>query len=69
VKKIFQGNDVLTEEEKKDENNEIKGNTNLIDITYGRSVETVIYMDSGQLILSSVDTKKVIEKVNKGRRL
>lgn len=69
VKKIFQGNDVLTEEEKKDDNNEVKGNTSLIDITYGRSVETVIYMDSGQLILSSVDTKKVIEKVNKGRRL
>ncbi|HOO74751.1 MAG TPA: DUF370 domain-containing protein [Tepiditoga sp.] len=64
VKKIFQGNDVIGQME----NDETKGTTNLIDITYGKSVETIIYMDSGHLILSAVDVGKVIEKVKKGRR-
>ena len=67
IKKIFQGNDVLTEEEHRNDDDHIKGRTSLIDITYGRSVETVIYMDSGQIILTSVDTQKVIDKIRHSR--
>ena len=46
IKKIYQGYDVI-EEKEKDSENKNKGTTDLIDITYGRSVETLIYMDSG----------------------
>ncbi len=66
IKKIYQGYDVI-EEKEKDSENKNKGTTDLIDITYGRSVETLIYMDSGHLILTSLNSSKVIEKVKKGK--
>jgi hypothetical protein len=79
MKKMFQGDDVLSEgerreradassqEEKLDEEF-VKGSTSLIDITYGKSVETIIFMDSGHLILTCVEAKKIIDKVKKSRR-
>lgn len=67
IKKIYQGYDVIEEDNSKKQEPKVKGTTNLVDITYGRSVETVIFMDSGQLILTSLDSKKIIEKVKKGK--
>lgn len=64
IKKIFQENDVLSQHEKKP----IKGGIKLIDITYGKSVKTVIFMDSGHMVLTSINANKIIDKVKKGRR-
>ncbi|PNR93712.1 DUF370 domain-containing protein [Petrotoga sp. 9PWA.NaAc.5.4] len=69
IKKIYQGIDIITQAEE-EESGEIfiKGSTSLIDATYGKGVKTVIYMDSGQIILTPLATDKVLEKVRKGRR-
>lgn len=67
IKKIYQGIDVITQYEN-DDDGTIKGSTSLIDATYGKGVKTVIYMDSGQIVLTPLTADKVIEKVRKGRR-
>jgi len=67
IKKIYQGIDVITQSEDEGEES-IKGSTSLIDATYGKGVKTVIYMDSGQIILTPLTADKIVEKVRKGRR-
>lgn len=69
IKKIYQGIDIITQAEEEESGEAaIKGSTSLIDATYGKGVKTVIYMDSGQIILTPLPTDKVLEKVRKGRR-
>ncbi|RAO99630.1 hypothetical protein PW5551_02375 [Petrotoga sp. 9PW.55.5.1] len=71
IKKIYQGIDVISELENEgtvNSQNHIKGSLNLIDASYGKAVKSVIYMDSGQIILTPLEPKKIIEKIKKGRR-
>jgi len=72
IKKIYQGIDVITqfEDEKELESSPppLNASVSLIDASYGKAVKSIIYMDSGQIVLSILESKKIIEKIKKGRR-
>ncbi|PNR96538.1 DUF370 domain-containing protein [Petrotoga olearia] len=72
IKKIYQGIDVLTqfENEAELENSPppLNASVSLIDASYGKAVKSIIYMDSGQIVLTALESKKIIEKIKKGRR-
>ncbi|KUK82838.1 MULTISPECIES: extracellular matrix/biofilm biosynthesis regulator RemA family protein [Petrotoga] len=72
IKKIYQGIDVLTqfENETELENSPppLNATVSLIDASYGKAVKSIIYMDSGQIVLTALESKKIVEKIKKGRR-
>jgi len=73
IKKIYQGIDVITQFEDANELESLpppplNASVSLIDASYGKAVKSIIYMDSGQIVLSTLESKKIIEKIKKGRR-
>ncbi|MDY6896210.1 MAG: DUF370 domain-containing protein [Thermotogota bacterium] len=72
IKKIYQGIDVITQFENENELENspppLNASVSLIDASYGKAVKSIIYMDSGQIVLTTLESKKIIEKIKKGRR-
>ncbi len=72
IKKIYQGIDVITQFEDENELEKspppLNASVSLIDASYGKAVKSIIYMDSGQIVLTTLESKKIIEKIKKGRR-
>ncbi|MBL5980751.1 hypothetical protein HWHPT5561_06100 [Petrotoga sp. HWH.PT.55.6.1] len=72
IKKIYHGIDVVTQfgdaNELENLPPPLTASVSLIDASYGKAVKSIIYMDSGQIVLSTLEAKKIIEKIKKGRR-
>jgi len=44
---------------------EHQNTTSLVDLTYGKSVKSIIFTDSGHMFLTALSIDKVLEKIRK----